>query len=457
MERKGKNLNVFSLAMINVIAVDSLRTLPLGAVYGFSLVFFYAVMALCFFVPSILVTAELATGWPNTGGAYIWIREAFGHRFGFFAIWLQWVYNVVWYPTIFSFMAILLAYLIDPALASNKLYTFCTTLILFGCATLVNLKGIQVSSWVSIIGATLGTLLPMGLIIGLGIAWVVNKGNAVQFFSWKSFFPNLEHFKNISFFGTILFGLMGMEMSAAHAGDVCNPKKDYPKALVISGVLILLTLVLSSLAIAVVVPPHQLNLVSGLMDAFELFLKTYQLEKLGPVVAVCMLLGSLSCSSAWILGPARCLSLASRETHAPQLLQRTTKNGMPIGLLVVQGVMFLLLTSLFLFMPTIASSYWILSDLTAQLALLFYILLFASAIKLRYKKPNVERSYQIPLGKVGIWLVCGLALVTCSGSIILGFIPPAHIAVGQIWFYELFLFLGLFLFCLPPFLLFKRR
>src|SRR5690348_3007813 len=105
----GKPLGVFALVMINVIAVDNLRSLTVGAEYGFALVFFYLLAAILFFIPTILVTAELATGWPNTGGVYVWVREAFGPRLGFLTIWMQWIYNVVWYPTVFTFMAGILA------------------------------------------------------------------------------------------------------------------------------------------------------------------------------------------------------------------------------------------------------------------------------------------------------------------------------------------------------------
>ena len=49
----GKILSTFSLVMINVIAVDSLRSLTAGAEYGFALVFFYIVAGLFFFIPTI--------------------------------------------------------------------------------------------------------------------------------------------------------------------------------------------------------------------------------------------------------------------------------------------------------------------------------------------------------------------------------------------------------------------
>jgi len=45
----GKALSLFSLIMINVIAVDNLRSLTVGAEYGYALVFFYMLAALLFF------------------------------------------------------------------------------------------------------------------------------------------------------------------------------------------------------------------------------------------------------------------------------------------------------------------------------------------------------------------------------------------------------------------------
>src|SRR3990167_3223412 len=108
--KNKKILSVFSLVMINIIAVDSLRTLAITAELGFSLVFYYLIAALAFFIPAALVAEELATAYPNTGGIYIWVREAFGIRVAFITSWMQWIYNVVWYPTMLAFIAGTIAY-----------------------------------------------------------------------------------------------------------------------------------------------------------------------------------------------------------------------------------------------------------------------------------------------------------------------------------------------------------
>lgn len=130
---------------------------------------------------------------------------------------------------------------------------------------------------------------------------------------------------------------------------------------------------------------------------------------------------------------------------------------MPVGILLTQGMVVSIICIVFLIMPTVNSSYWVLSNLTAQLALLFYILLFAAAIRLRYKHAHVERAFHIPGGKPGIWLVCGTGILTCIAAIILGFLPPTHIATGGIIKYETILILGVIVCCLLPFFIYRTK
>ncbi len=457
MQIPAGKLTFFSLMMINVIAVDSLRNLTVGAEYGYALVFFYLLGALLFFIPTILVAAELATGWPNTGGVYVWVREAFGPRAGFMTIWLQWVYNVVWYPTVFAFIAGIAAYLINPALVNNKVYMLTVILGAFWIATFLNFFGIKTSSILSAIGAIFGTLFPMVLIAVLGFVWVYNGHHSEIPFKLRNFFPNMGDLSNLAFLTNILFGLMGMEMSAVHAGDVRNPKKDYPKALLFSAIIILTTLIFSCLAIAIVIPVKELNLVSGLMDAFTIFFKTFHLEAFIPILAILIIIGSLSGAAAWIIGPARGLQVATEDSDLPKMLRHLNKRNMPTGILFLQGIIVTLLSLVFLIMPSVNSSYWVLSNLTAQLALIFYIMMFAAAIRLRYKHAKVDRAFRIPGGKFGIWLVGGVGIITCISAIILGFLPPTQIAIGKVASYEAILILGILIFCVPAFFIHKKK
>ena len=137
-----------SLAMINLAIIYSVRGLPLMAEEGFRAISFMAVSALFFLIPISLVTAELSSTWPpkGDGGVYIWVNEALGKRWAFLAIWLQWSENVIWFPTVLSFIAATLAYAFSPDLAENKVYTLVVVLVVYWGGTFANLRGMKTSA-----------------------------------------------------------------------------------------------------------------------------------------------------------------------------------------------------------------------------------------------------------------------------------------------------------------------
>lgn len=449
-----KSLSVFGLVMINVIAIDSLRTLPMSAEYGFSIVFYYLAAAILFFIPTALVSAELATGWPEAGGVYLWAREAFGKKFGFMTIWMQWFYNLCWYPTIMSFIAATLAYCINPNLVNNKAYILTVVFLFFWGATIVNFLGMKASNALSALSAIVGTLIPMIFIMILGAVWLfMGKPINIQF-NWHSFFPDLSSIDNMVLLTAVLYGLVGIEMSAVHAAEVENPQHNYPKAIFWSALIILGSLVFSALAIALVVPQKQLNIVSGLLQAFEIFFTTFHMGWFMPVLALLIVLGSLGCANAWILGPSKSLLVACYDGCLPQKLGYKNKHGVPVSILIVQGCIFTVLCSVFLFMPTVTSGFWVLTNITSILALLVYVAMFASAVKLRYKYPEVKRAFVIPGGKIGLWSVCGIGSLSCLFTIGIGFLPPSQISVGNLKTYELTMVIGVISSCSLPFIIY---
>ena len=452
-----KTLSVFGLVMINVIAIDSLRTLPMSAEYGLSVIFYYAAAALLFFIPVALVSAELATGWPENGGIYVWTREAFGKKFGFMTIWMQWFYNLCWYPTIMSFIAATLAYCIDPHLVDNKIYMLTVVILFFWAATLINFLGMKASGLLSAVSAIIGTLLPMIFITVLGVIWVMMGKPLSIDISWHSFFPDVSNINNLVLLTAVLYGLVGIEMSAAHAGEVENPQHNYPKAILWSALLILSTLVFSSLAIALVIPQKQLNIVSGLLQAFEVFFTAFHMGWFMPILAFLIVLGSVGGVNAWILGPSKSLLIACHDGCLPEKLGRKNSHGVPVTILLLQGIIFTVLCSVFLLMPTVTSGFWVLSNITSILALIVYVAMFASAIRLRYKYPEVKRAFVIPGGKVGMWMICVIGSISCLFTIGVGFLPPSQIAVGNIRTYEFIISIGVVASCLLPFLVYAAH
>ena len=96
--KNAVNLGVFTLAIMNVTAVVSLRGLPAEAVYGMSSAFYYLFAAIVFLIPTSLVAAELAAMFQDKqGGVFRWVGEAYGKKLGFLAIWVQWIESTIWY------------------------------------------------------------------------------------------------------------------------------------------------------------------------------------------------------------------------------------------------------------------------------------------------------------------------------------------------------------------------
>jgi amino acid transporter len=335
------------------------------------------------------------------------------------AIWLQWSENVIWFPTVLSFIAATLAYAFSPQLAENKVYTLVVVLLVYWGGTFANMRGVKTSAWISTLGVV-STLMTTGLIVVLGFYWIF-AGNVSQIhFSVASFFPDFTHMDDLVFLAGALVIVSGIEVSAAHASEVKDPKKSFPKAIFFSVLISISAIILGSLAIAFVVPQKEISLVAGLMEAFEKFFAVYHLGWLVPVVALLIVLGSLGEVSAWILGPSKGLMVSARHGLLPPLLQRKIHGDTPVNILLLQAFVVTALVFVFLLMPTVSSAYWILTALTAQLYLIMYLLMFLTAIVLRYKRPDTHRPTGFPEGisACGWWGCWGFrgACLPCSSD-----------------------------------------
>lgn len=443
-------LSVFSLVMINVIAVDSIRTLPMAASYGFALISLYIIAALLFFIPTALITAELATTWPEKGGLYAWVKTAFGPKWGLCVVYLQWIYNVVWYPTILTLIASTIAYLVNPTLVENAVFMTCVVLATFWGCTLLNFFGMRLSSNISTFGSIIGTLGPMLLIILLAIAWL-KQGNTPEInMHVSNVLPKIKSISEIVFFSQIVYSLLGLEMSAVHALEVKNPKKDFPKALLISAVIILLSLILASLAVAVVVPANKLSNLTGIIQAFSLFSEEFEIAWFGPFIAGAILIGGICAVATWIIGPTKGLFAAADDGLLPAFLAKTNRYGVPYMMLLAQGIICSLLTLVYVLLPTIEGAYFLLSAMAAQLSLLMYAILFCAAIRLRYSHANTPRPFKIPGKNWGMWLVAGSGVLISSFVVLLGFVPPSHnVDLGDVVLYETCLIVGNIFILLP--------
>ncbi len=465
---KPKKMTIFTISIMISAAVVSLRGLPMMAKEGTTMMFYLLFSAVMFLLPASLVSAELGSAFSNRGGGvYTWVKEAFGSKWGFTAIWLQWIQNVVWYPTVLGFAAACLAYLfMDPSLASNGLFTGGVILVFYWVATLIALKGSHTAGAVTKYGFLLGSILPGIFIVMLGLFWI-DRGNPIQFLQAQHiadaaqgiahsgphmrYFPHISNLGNVAFLAGIILLFAGVEVHAVHANDMENPSKEFPISILIASIIIFFLFSLGSLAVASVIPANEISLTAGLMQAFKQILTKFNIDFLTPVVGLFLAFGAIGQIMSWVDGPSRGLLETAKEGELPPFLAKVNKNGMQKNILLVQAVIVSILASFYFIMKDVSVAFFLLSAMTISLYLVMYILLYAAGIKLRFSQPDLPRPYKVPGGLTGMLLVSGVGLFGVGFALLVSFFPPTNLPVGNPALYVGLVASGLIIFVGLPF------
>lgn len=423
-------ISLFSLVLLIVAAIDSIRNLPATALFGSSSIFFFLFSALVFLLPISFIAAEFSSRYTE-GGVFHWVSRGLGERYGLAAIWLQWINTMVWYPTILCFIAGTSAYLIDPLLAQNKVFLITVTLSTFWLLTLLNLRGVHVSAKINSICGIIGLFLPMAFLIFLGLIWIVS-GNPVQIcFTSDTIFPSLANSHNWVSLIAVMASFLGMELAGVHVGEIENPSKNFPKALGWSVLILLSTMIFGSLSIATVVPEKNIRLVDGIMQTFSLFFEAFHLQWALPLLAALIIIGSVGGMINWLISPAKGLLQAAEHGFLPPFFAKTNKHQVPVRLLIGQACLVSVFCLSVILMPSVNAFYWFLTSLSTELYMFMYILLFVSALKLARPKTG----YQIPKGLRTA--LCSLGLFGCALTILVGYFSPSEMGFTSVASYAL--------------------
>ncbi len=442
-------VSTFSMAMMTAAAVVSLRGLPMMAKEQLTLFVYIGFATFIFLIPAALVAAELGSAFGEKGGGvYTWVKEAFGSRWGFVAIWLQWIQNVVWYPTVLAFSAAAIAYVVGkPALANNGPFvgTFC--IIAYWLATWITLRGVSAIARVTSWAFLAGTVLPGVVIMVLAVIWIV-QGNPISILhpaatdsasvmsmagghAHPRYFPYITGMGDIAFLAGIILLFAGVEVHAVHANEMARPKQQFPAAMLIASVVIILLFTLGSFAVATVLPNQEINLQEGLMKAFQQIFARFGIGWATPIICLLLAFGGIGGVMSWISGPSRGLLWTAQQGEIPPFLAKTNKNGVQISILVVQGVIVTILSLTYFILADVSVAFFLLSAVTITLYLIMYMLMYAAALRLRYSQPDLTRSYRVPGGIAGMWIVAGTGFAGVVFAFIVGFFPPSQLPVGS--------------------------
>jgi glutamate:GABA antiporter len=412
-----------ALALMTVSSVASLRPAPTMAVYGLAAVFLYVLPAIVFLIPTALVSAELASGW--SGGIYRWVTEGISPRMGFTAAWHQYAMTLFYYPSLLSFVAATLAYVIAPDLAASGVWTAIVIISVYWLGVLVQLRGgIGVIAKLASSGVLIGTLIPGALLVILGIVYLAQGNPSAAPMTAENFFPEWAGIASIVLIVSNFGAYSGMEMNAVHVNRLREPKSQFPRVMLFATVLVLLILILPPLAISWVVPAQDVSLTAGIMQAFDSVLSFFGIQWLTPIIGLAIVAASLAGFLTWLAGPSRSLLLVSREGgYMPPWFQRTNEAGMQVNILVAQGILTTVLALLFAFVPAVSNAYWIFMTITTSVYLLMYLSMFVAAYNLRKRQADHPRGYRAP----ALTLLCAVGFLSSLAAVAISFVPPSQL------------------------------
>ncbi|MFC1894609.1 amino acid permease [Candidatus Dependentiae bacterium] len=459
MDKQSYKISLFTLIMISSAFTVSVRNLPTEAETGMHLIFFALIAAVGFFIPIALVSAELATGWPEQGGIYVWLREAFGDRWGFIGIWLQWNYMIVGIISQLYFVGGSLAFVFYPHLAQSKLFLLTVLLTVLWGITFFVIKGQKTSSMISTVGFLAGVLFPGALLIILGVIYFL-MGNAPAInmsLNFKNIIPNFKQVTTLVLLVGFMRAFCGIEASSSHAAEVENPKKNYSIAIFCVVLFGLLINIFGSLAIAAVVPQKKISLSAGIMEAFTSFFAKFNMVWFVPIIGLLVTLGAIGAINTWLMGPVKGLLASAKNGQLPPYFQKSNKNGVPQRLVILQAILISLIGGSFLLLPNINIAFWMSVAIAMLIYFTMYSMMFFAGVRLRYKAPHVYRSYKIPGGNFGIWFVSFIGLLTLLLGYIVAFFPPAQLAAGDVKIYETVLSFGIIVILAIPFIIYQIR
>ncbi|HEY6118710.1 MAG TPA: amino acid permease [Pyrinomonadaceae bacterium] len=421
-------------------------------------------------ITGALCCAELAAMWPRAGGQYVFLREAYGPSVGFLFGWS--LFLVIQTGTIAAvavafanFLGVITHriagdnYIIAPRVLGSYAISLSTqqlvAVLMILVLTLTNTSGLKTGKIIQNSFTFTKTAALIGLIvIGLALGW--NHSSAMYTSSWWAPWANgwQPQPSQVGFtaaglgaLGLALAMLLGRAMvgplfaqSAWNnvtftGGEVRDPGRNLPRALLIGCGLVVALYLLANLAYVVTLP------LGAIQNAPQGRVATATMQAiLGPVgtvvMAVAIMISTFGCNNGLILAGARVYYAMARDNLFFKRVGHLNARHVPAVALIAQG-----LWAAFLTLPrtvttdphtgavTYGNVYTQLLEYIVSADLIFYALMVGAVIAMRRKAPQLERPYRtmgypvVPL----IYIIIATVLI-----IDLAWLAPSTSGIGYL-------------------------
>ena len=362
--------------VINTVIGAGIFGLPskVAALIGsYSLIAFIVCSIIIAFV--VLCFAEVSSRFRKTGGAYMYTKEAYGSLVGFEVGWLFWITRFTAFAANCNLLVSYLGYFHEP-LATGALRIFIIALVVFGLM-FVNLVGVKESVQTTNV-LTIAKLTPLFLFVVVGM-FFINPGN----FDF-SVSPEMDVFANAIL--VLIYAFVGFESAVIPAGEMKNPEKNAPFALMTAiGVIVAFYILIQLVSIGTL--PELATSDRPLADAAETFVGTYGATFI-VIGALVSILGNLNVG---LLATTRLLYAMAEQKDVPQFLAQVSDRFKTPHFAIV-------ITSIGIFFYTVFSSFLAALTISTITRLFVYGMTCLALPIFRNRNDAPEAGFKAPMG-----------------------------------------------------------
>lgn len=365
-------------------------------------------------VLAALSYAELSSTFPNAGAEFIFLRKAFPDKDlpSFLTGWTIFFHSSA---TVAAVLIAFAGYFSNFFQLPNWTLSYGLLLILFVLAVL----GIKKSSTINVIMVSLSLL---GLLLLISFGYFQAGLPEAKMFEIPDFGSALTAT------GTLFFVYTGFEHMAALGSEAKKPGKTIPLAFLLTMIITSIIYLLIVFVVLQVAKPEELSSVNSPLSLAAGNINSW----LPSVLGIAALFATANAAFSGILSISRVMYGMASKAELPAFLQKTNSKKAPWAATMVVAIgigIFLLFGEI----KTVAG-------MSSLGALLVFIAINVSLIRLRYKAPDKKRPFAVPLsvGKLPILpllsiLVCLALALQFSGTVYLGF--GGAIVIGVVFDY----------------------
>ncbi|HHV41660.1 MAG TPA: amino acid permease, partial [Clostridiaceae bacterium] len=406
-----KKVNLTQSVLFTVASILVLDSFVAPAIIGVSSITLWILMAIIFFIPYGLLSAELGATYPDDGGIVSWVERAFGEFPSVLVGWMYWINVAFWMPAVFTAFSGWLTLGVFPQM--SMVVQAIISIVMCWIVVYIGVRGIDLSVFVSNIMA----ILKMAILLIFGILGVVYgiKYGLSNNFSFSNWIPSWDN--TLIYGAVIVYNLMGFELIGSIGGKIENPKRTVPLMTIIAGIAITFFYAFGTFGVLAALPREGIDTVDGFVYALQELCAIF-----GPAqnaVFTILILASILTLVAnmitWAMGANEAFMAANLDKRSKLLGHRHKKYDTADNLYYIMGIVSTVLIILNYVLSGDANDiFWTIFSFASIVFMANYLFMFPAAVKLKHIDDS-PRPYAVPGGKAGMWI----AAIICTAFIAL--------------------------------------